>query len=279
VSLLLTLHRLSRLIWKACAARAPTVPLVTLFMDNSVGDSLLLERDSLLRKRDRDEDQASDAVQNSADGACKRQKSVQAEVGGSRDEVQPSSEGTSSGVCKGAGKRGHEPPRTADAPANDQRDWQPEAGTSKRQRVREPAAEADKYNEAQTLYSDAYKRLHVQKAAGAHNAADSENARPARPATKYSGSNALLVHEVPPQVPMQQLYSLFCRRASLREPEYAADEWHYKTMAFFHTPADADLVFDSLDGPISLDDNKLQQKRVYVGPYKVRVRMTPSYLV
>jgi hypothetical protein len=255
------------------------------------------------RKRDRDEDQASDAEQHPVGRARKRQKRGQAQMGdsgtlsgsykrgyeqieaahehddgerneepggGSKRQKRMQAEagdngagGTSSDAGKGAGKREHESSRIAGGPDDDESDQEPEGGTSKRQRVREPPAQP-RQPAGVKQPTGARKPQQVQRASAAQNAARYKNDRRRcfNRARMHGGSNALLVHYTLERVPMQKLYSLFCRRASLREPEYVADKGHYKTMAFFQTPADADLVFDRLDGPTSLDCYGLLQKYV-----------------
>jgi hypothetical protein len=223
-------------------------------------------------KRERDEDQTSDVDQQPVGGARKRQKRVQAEVGGSSgDNNNNNSQPARGSTLSGALKRDREP--SAHGLENDESDYEPEDRSFKRLRWR--GSEADRRNEQEAAKAaplppagqptGARKQKQKQRAGAAHNAARTANNNYSH---KEGGSNALLVHYTPKAVPMQKLYSLFCRRASLREPQYVADEGHYKTMAFFKTPADADVVFEKLEGPTTLDIYGLLQKRVALGPQK-----------
>jgi hypothetical protein len=251
-------------------------------LSNCTFIALFIMGNTFTHKRDRDEDQTSDVDQQPVGGARKRQKRIQGEVDGSSgDNNNNNSQPARGSTLSGALKRDREPARAAHGLEDDESDYEPDDRTFKRLRWR--GSEADRRNEEEAANSAPLppprtraaagqptgarkqKQKQKQRAGAAHNAARTANNNYSH---KEGGSNALLLHYTPKAVPMQKLYSLFCRRASLREPQYVADEGYYKTMAFFRTPADADVVFEKLEGPTTLDIYGLLQKRVALGPEK-----------
>jgi hypothetical protein len=97
---------------------------------------------------------------------------------------------------------------------------------------------------------------------------------PFKPTTnKHGGSNALLLYNVPVRVSLQQLHSLFHQGAGivpwmLRVPEPTGRVGYYKTMAYFTTPAHADLAFNTIKGPVSVQPAYgLLQKPLFLGAF------------
>jgi hypothetical protein len=141
-----------------------------------------------------------------------------------------------------------------------------EGGVSKRQKVQ--PAEGDS---AARKATEKENRPDVPKQGGTADPKPASKSLPFKATTnKHGGSSALLLYNVPVNVPLQHLHSLFHSSAGivpwmLRAPELTEKAGHYKTIAYFQSVAHADLAFKTIKGPVNTEIYGLLQKPMYLG--------------